>query len=249
MPLHQRVGEIFLANEPAEDRECFSTTLERFLVPDRGMEQDELSVVLLVESPHTTEVHPNAIGDRYPLAGGTTTSAGQRVRDKFMQCEQELDFPVEPIGQLVHQKHDTVQQLGIMNVSQLPFQKKPYVEQDNGVHQNSYWGNYIECMKTIRGYPRASSRNCANCQCLDDAIVENLRRRLECLHGNNPNVLLVRCGGVAQEFYRKAINREPVIVMPNTCCLPHPSHHSWKTRNCQDACLRNILGRLRPAPA
>ena len=258
--LHQRVGEIFLENESASARAAFSTSLERFLVPDRGTEREELEVVLLVESPHTTEISPPEINDRYPLAGDTENFAGRRVTDKFVECARELDLPQlalppQSIGSIVHQGRGTAQHLGIMNVSQLPFQCKAYrrrivSQRKNDCRNHERWDNYIDHMRIIRTSRCEGNRRDANCRRLDDAIAIDLRLRLDCLHIRKPNVQLVCCGGVAREFYWKAINRPPVcsIHRPPPCNLPHPSHSSWQTRNCQDACLRNILGRLRPAP-
>ena len=106
MPLLQRVGEIFIE---VEEREAFTNSLERFHVDDIGTtDQQELSVVLLVESPHTHEV-----GYQYPLAGNT----GRYVTGMLGNAVSG------PIGRFVHDGHHFLR-LGIMNVSRLPFQSK-----------------------------------------------------------------------------------------------------------------------------
>ena len=258
MPLNDRVGEIFLANRPAPERAAFSNSLKRFLVPDRGTDREELEVVLLVESPHTTEIFPPEINDRYPLAGDTANSAGLIVRHKLAECRPSLDLPPESIGSLVHQEHNTVQQLGIMNASQLPFQRGAYQfgiichrERDCRDHDN--WDNYIGCMKTILGGYWRDRRNCPNCRHLDDAIAVDLRLRLDCLHIRKPNVKLICCGGVAREFYRKAINRLPVcsINRLSPCNLSHPTNRGrggelWEDLDCEDECLGRIFAALGP---
>ena len=242
MPLHERVGEIFLANEYAEAQAPFPGSLARFLVPDIGIDQSGLRVVLLVESPHTGEVRPPEIDNRYPLAG----SAGRHVRDKLAQ--NQPDFPAGPIGSLVHQECDTVLRLGIMNVSQLPFQVAPYIRCNNGVRQTRYWGDYITCMEYIRkrpdilnypGFNRSGDLRCVINR-LQRTIVDDLKRRLSILHGRNPCVLLVRCGKVAKNFHEKTD-----IIMPNTCDLPHPSRNGWQTLDPQETqCLRRIVDLL-----
>ena len=249
--LHRRVGEVFLE---AEACAAFSDSLRRFLVPDRGTERDVLSVVLLVESPHTTEVLPRAIDDRYPLAGSDGNHAGRRVNDKFMDCE--LDLPEgQSIGRLVHQGCDTVRGLGIMNASQLPFQEGAYINQDgedqgDEIRRNTrIWNKYIKSIQYIRKiyqkerlgwktYKHVEELR-STIDCLECAIVMDLRERLRHLHRRNPDVLLVRCGYVARNFYTEAR-----IDIERTCDLPHPSHLSWNTLNCQNPCLHEIVTRL-----
>ena len=249
MPLHERVGEIFLANETDEVQADFSNSLARFLVPDIGIDQAGLRVVLLVESPHTHEVCHH-----YPLAGPRGTNAGRIVRDKLVQCRPEPQLPRQPIGKLVHQGHSAVQALGIMNVSQLPFQDTaydctPWVENDCRCRPE--WPNYIRRMKTIKKDPDvcADDRRTAECIRLDEEIAGDLGRRLRYLYEDNPDVLLVRCGEVAQEFYKKID-----ITMLHTCNLPHPNNlgsegERWQDLNCQNECLQNIIGRVGPPPA
>ena len=171
------------------------------------------------------------IHNRHPLEG----SAGRHVRDILEQGQ--LALPAEPIGRLVHRVDDTVRGLGIMNVSQLPFQKELYRNQDNGICHNQHWKDYIKCMEIIRKDPVARKRKCNKCQRLDDAIVEDLRRRLRSLCRRNSDVRLVPCGEVASTFYTKTKERY----------LPHPSRNGWEELNDQETqCLQNIRGLLRP---
>ena len=227
--LLQRIGEIFGNDLSAE--------LERFRVLDRGMCQDELRVVLLLESPHTDEVRPSEICNRYPLAGKT----GKDTRDLLDERLRNLGrkkLPDKSIGELVHRGcPDFIRQLGIMNVSQLPFQEDAY--QVFGAEPNSEkFKNYADCMKTIRGGPFALARQNNDCKKLDDAISEDLRVRLVALYGRKSDVLLIRCGEVAQGFYMKACK------MKNY--LPHPSEKTnsrgWQNLNSQGKqCLQKIL--------
>lgn len=217
----------------------FSNSLARFRVQDGGTDRGGLSVVLLVESPHTHEVRHG-----YPLAGSQGHHAGRLVRDKFMQFRPGLQLPEQPIGKLVNEEHDTVRTLGIMNVSQLPLKEESY-GQNNDVCQNQRWNEYKNYINTIRSGPGACTRQCTDCQNLDNAIAEDLRRRLRCLHENNPDVLLVRCGEVASAFYTKAVEHY----------LPHPSRKGWQglnpegRRSREEQYLQRIVCRLWPPQA
>ena len=225
----------------------FSTSLARFRVPDIGIDQAGLGVVLLVESPHTHEVCHH-----YPLAGPRETDAGRIVRDKLMECRQASQLPERPIGRLVLQG-DTVQQLGIMNVSQLPFlgaayDCTPWAENDCRGRYDE-WRHYIGYMKTIVENPGARRRVHARCLQLDNAIATDLGDRLANLHTNNPDVLLVRCGRAAQAFYGKTD-----ITMLHTCNLPHPTNRGsggerWQDLDCEAPRLQEIINRLWPNPA
>ena len=278
MPLHERVGEIFLANETDEVQAAFSASLARFRVEDAGIfapdgvtVRNELRAVLLVESPHTHEV-----GYHYPLAGDT----GRYVR-KVLDGEGNR-LPDGPIGRFVYDgclgglHHDNhlpdFHLLGIMNVSRLPFQSEAYdcvswEREGDDCRNHRRWRDYLECMEHIKDAPgvgnyeglkypdkdkrskngRGIGRLKDELNDLRDAIANDLIGRLEHLHGNYPDVLLVCCGGVAQKFYGRAANREPVITTLNTCDLPHPSMNGWQTLNCEERqCLRNIRDLLWP---
>lgn len=238
--LHQRVAEIFLEDEGA--RAPFSGSLARFRVPDTGIDREELNVVLLVASPHTDEV---CCG--YPLAG---SHSGTNVRNALNRCHAGGPLPDGPIGELVHNNVPNFLRLGIMNVSELPFEREaygpdciPYATEDCRCHPE--WPNYERHMNTIFAGPQRDRRNHPNCQRLDNEIAANLRLRLDCLHIIRPDVQLVCCGHIAQEFYRKAINRPPPFN------LPHPANRGqggerWQDLDCQNACLQSILGRLWP---
>lgn len=231
MPLLLRIGEIFNIN--------LSVSLERFRVPDTCAGRPGLEVVLLVESPHEQEVEAPEIDDRYPLAGTAERSAGRHVRDKLTEWAQDLELPVQPIGQLVHQEFDAVQRLGIMNVSQLPFQASPYAAVDGDVCENEHWDDYIKCMEHIKGNPYVRKYRWDKMNDLRVAITEDLKARLDNLVQCNPNVLLVPCGDVAAAFYlRAAIAR-----------LPHPSlkRGGWRTLNAEERRHKEtIIERLWP---
>lgn len=242
MPLSEAVASIY-AN--ADTRETFQNSLARFRVDDVGADRRDLEVVLLVESPHTHE-----IGYQFPLAGDT----GRRVRCVLDKCHVER-ISRGPIGRLVHDQapHPSVPRLGIMNVSQLPFESDaydclPWRANDCRGHDN--WDDYIADMSTIKDGPgvRACKRKRETCQRLDRAITSDLRRRLSGLYAYKPNILLVCCGEVAQEFFKKS------RCSLNWPCgnLPHPSPRrgGWKELSSQEGqCLRDIVNRIWPLQA
>ena len=233
MRLLQRIGKIFDPN--------LRDSLRRFRVKDSGIDRCELRVVLLVESPHTAEVsppdekNPHKIGNRYPLAG----ESGTTVSNKFMEWYPKLSGRLnEPIGKLVHNDNPNVNWLGIMNASQLPFQENVYQIPDGAIcRKHPKWDDYRSYMNIIREGPCRNGRSEVKCKELDDAIAEDLRGRLEFLHGNHPGVLLVRCGEVAKAFYAKAIEMNVY--------LPHPARQNWQNLNPQqNACLQEIRRRI-----
>lgn len=230
MPLHQNVGEIFLANGSDEERAAFSASLERFLVKDAGIFEsnigtvrNELKVVLLLESPHIDEVGlSDEIHNRHPLAG----TSGQAVTKVLMEWLPGLILQDnESIGSLVNRKHYDVRWLGIMNVSQLPFQSSAYNINDDARQNRPPWNEYKDSMSHIREKRRRCEDHDNPLRCkinqLYHTIIGDLRRRLELMKFGRPGVLLVCCGEVAQKLYEKA------DVRLCDTYVPHPSHNQW----------------------
>ena len=206
----REVGEVFGADLPH--------ALCRSRVPDIGIDGNcNLRMVLLCESPHTKEVHC-----QHPLAGRSgeeVTATFSELRPGIFSCENEA----RAIGRLVHDGHDDVGWLGIMNVSELPFQKGAYRGQDI-LGSCAGWREFKRCMAHIKKEPTVQNQNydVAEINSLQRAITKHLVRRL-C--GLPNNVSLICCGKVAQAYYFKA-----------TCCLetnrsilglPHPGRNGW----------------------
>ena len=269
MRLLQRIGEIF-----GED---FSNSLKRFRVKDSGTKRNKLEVVLLVESPDTDEVsppgedNPHEIGNRYPLAGEEARYSGKIVSNKFMEWYPRLGRLDEPIGKLVHDNAPAVNWLGIMNVSQLPFQEGAYEVPDDAVFRNHQcWTDYIECMKYIKKNPGIKTYTCRKrkdecisetrertqrlqqlrCKInkLEHAIIEDLAGRLEQLR---KDMQVMCCGEVAQIFYLKAsYYRSRRTNNRYILDFPHPARQNWQNLNPQqNVCLQEILERIRPPQA
>lgn len=235
MSLHEAIGEIFLANSSGQERVAFSDNLRaRFLVPDGGMDSGGLSAVLLVESPHTSEVNPPDVDDRFPLAGTSREAAGRRVRDHLNEWISGLALPEQPIGQLVHEGYSSVRRLGIMNVSRFPMQGEAYesVNRSEGdFRDDPRWESYVTCIEHIRSAPHRNvyrgfkCKFCSRSGFLKDVVNElrsaidgDLKGRLELLHDRFPSALLVCCGKVAQTFYDRT-----KVDWQNVANFPHPS--------------------------
>ncbi len=259
--LYQKVGEIFLENRPVAERAAFSDSLGCFHVPDVGTEdRKELRVVLLVESPHTAEVI-----DRYPLAGDDENQSGRIVSNKFMGWYSRLGPLDEPIGKLVHNRdignNPSINWLGIMNVSQLPFvadretgEGAYEVLEDAVCRDDERWDDYIKCMKHIKKYPYSrnykgvKTNGAIRLECevnrLQREIAIDLAERLRPL---GENVRLVCCGHVAQAFFFKTTCR--LESSRYILGLPHPSINGWE--NIEPACsrrMREILACIQPPP-
>ena len=183
---------------------------------------DDVKVILLCESPHTSEVCAG-----YPLAGDSGKDVTE-VLSKWMPKDYRFDTePIHPIGKLVSQQGCRIPWLGIMNVSELPFQDKAY-QDDDACRGCAKWSSYIKSMKYLRKNPkeRCPQNDCR--RALNCAIVKDLKSRLrslDCrLRARQRNILLIRCGKVAKEYYKKA------DVNGSWCIYdaPHPSRSQWK---------------------
>ena len=224
MPLHERVGSIFLANETDEVQAAFSASLARFRVEDAGIftpngvtVRNELRVVLLVESPHTDEIR-----NRHPLAG----RSGQDVTKVLMEWLPGLILQDnQSIGDLVNREHYDVRWLGIMNAGQLPFQSPAYNTNGDARQNRPPWKEYKDSMNHIRKKKKRCEDHHNPLRCkinqLYCAIIEDLRRRLEPIKSERPDVLLVCCGKVAQKLYKNTD-----IRLCDTYA-PHPSRNQW----------------------
>ena len=224
MPLLERVGEIFAGI--GEEGTQFSNSLRRFLVYDGGMDQDS-TVVLLAESPSEKEVEPDQIDCRHPLAG----DSGTFISNKLAQWKPELDFSA-PIGKLVHETCEVVCRLGVMNVSQLPFERKAYARSNiasrpRDCRDHESWGDFLKCMEYIREHPVGKTyknmeghRN--RIDNLERAIVEDLAQRLPPI-GEDVKVMCL--GERAQIFYLKSHYYRS--THSHILDFPHPSHGHW----------------------
>ena len=123
--LPQKLAEAVTQAEGDCLRRQIAGFLRRFQVGDLTCDTQKLKVVLLCESPHTDEVCK-----QYPLAG----YSGEVVADvlvKDVLCTSTPDVQNRAIGRLVKSGNSRFEWLGIMNVSSLPLQLKPYYRESD----------------------------------------------------------------------------------------------------------------------
>ena len=206
--------------------------LGHFQVNDLLCDTRKLKVVLLCESPHTDEVCK-----QYPLAGHSgEVVAGVLVRDVL--CTPTPDVQNQAIGSLVKGGNSCFEWLGIMNVSSLPLQLKPYYRESDSCALNNIYP-LIQILGNF-GYIRENPKTAANAENKDDypcirVIMNNLKTRLSDLHRQNSGITYVSCGEVARYFFCKA--RPDGIGADKTASVPHPSSRKpWRKKD----------GKLRP---
>ena len=225
-----------LAEAVVTEDECLRGQIASFLgsfqVNDLLCDKQNLKVVLLCESPHTDEVCK-----QYPLAG----HSGKIVASVLMKdvlCTSTSDVQSQAIGELVKDRNSCFKWLGIMNVSSLPLQLKPYYRESDSYALNNIYP-LIQILGNF-GYIRETPKAAANAENNNDypcirVIMNDLRTRLSGLHGQNPGITYVPCGDVARYFFCKACPDE--IGADKTVSVPHPSSRKpWRKKD----------GKLRP---
>lgn len=211
------IGNIF-------DREL-ACLLEPFLVPDVPCEDanwDIIRKVLLVESPHVSEIEAG-----YPLAGCDDKEGGMGVTRLLQDHLPNAGIPSCPIGKLVSTGHDRVSCLGILNVCRLPFQAKAYKKQCREfalLENHARWNELRKAFKKIKKYPFVVIRENSVQKSIDHAIVRDLKRRLQKIHHLDSEGLAC-CGEFSLAFYAKT----------QVAYLRHPSHRFWEKDDSKDA--------------
>ena len=215
MSLFERIERTF-GNE-------VSKGLREFCVPDSVFPHSvgQLSVVLLLESPRIEEVSYG-----YPLAGYTGLYVG-----RFLGRRAGKLLPNEPVGRSVYERSSYTSRLGIMNASRFPLERKAYTNFLCGPELTDHWKDYMTHMNTIKGGAHVSpdGRRSDECKQLDHVINDDLKSRLECLKKSSPEVLIVRCGPVAQKLCDRTGSG-----IESTCNLPHPSRNGWRDLKSQE---------------
>lgn len=201
--------------------------LGRFQVNDVPCDKQNLKVVLLCESPHTNEVCK-----QYPLAG----RSGKRITDVLMKdvlCTPTSDVQEQAIGELVKDGNSCFKWLGIMNVSSLPLQLKPYSRESDPCALNDIYPliQILYNFGYIKKYPEtaANAENKNDYPCIR-VIMNNLKTRLSDLHGQNSDITYVSCGDVAEYFFDMA--RPRGIDTDKIASVPHPSSRKpWRKKD------------------
>ena len=186
--------------------------------------------ILLCESPHTSElIH------KHPLAG----NAGLKVSKKLID-DPRVGFSTSqasPIGcLLVNSQHQVLDSIGLMNVSQLPLQRKAY-----SCSLHSAYRNLFDPFSKIQNNEDERIRNRIGRERVWKAIGNDLCRRLE-LAGD---VVLVPCGHVARGYLRWAMDTCASLASLQTYTseVRHPSAWNSDQQNSICALIAYIVGR------
>lgn len=204
--------------------------INQYIVEDlvSHLQNEQTSTVLLLESPHTSEV-----SQRYPLAG----TAGVRVAKAFLGTDEQS------IGEILHNWRNLpsgsiLRHIGIMNVCRLPMQCDPYC-------RSLRRHEVLRHLKTIRNNPAAKTRRNRDAQNIEADIKQDLERRIADVKERIPNVKFVVCGIVARTFARKVGLCNQYILY----CVPHPGRvRRWPehgaVQNMVEACRLTYTNRI-----
>lgn len=181
--------------------------LEDHLVNDLTghLQPEKRNTILLMESPHKSEVCKS-----YPLAGqagAIVVGAFVGTMGEILHCEQFDDTPFK-----------IFRQIGVMNVSRLPLQRKAYKNVVGALCEKGCNLKALLCdLKKVRKNFESGVQPTPRTENVVDAIKDDLKRRIEALRCRCPNVSYVACGRIARNFLTAAC---PDIQADY---VPHPS--------------------------
>lgn len=220
-------------------------------VVEDSLNGEELRTVLLCESPHSDE-----ISHGHPLAG----HSGRRITEAFSCYHPDFGALSEPIGCLLRQLHDgeTIEQLsatalnslnslGLMNVSRLPLQGSAYCLDVRVSYSDLLC--YFESIKmTLENSNKNIAQGVRYLRSLEDglpslqvyeALRDDLLCRLQQFQGQD--VAVIPCGKVASVFFYWATLEPNDDEIPNDF-VPHPSSPWWKRRRSK---VQRLVARIR----
>ena len=214
-------------SEPARIEDAFSSdlldVLRRFVVDDltQHLRPQSGQVILLFESPHSTEVIA-----RHPLAG----KSGLIVFKAFCPCvagETNHHTMGEVLRCRLFDEFPCFRHLGVMNVSRLPLQEKPYPSSVRRKLPSSL----LRAFGAIRSRPKV----CANKRRTENRpfarlIYRDLQTRItEIRHRlGAANVNFVACGELAKAYLRVHLR------VPFCHELSHPVAGDWNSPDVVD---------------
>lgn len=178
---------------------------------------DSATFIFILESPHVQELK-----NRAPVAG----SSGKTMASVLL--DQSVD---KPLGLLVKQNVEAgfpdkrLNKIGIMNVSNIPLQKKAYDFHD--VQQYEFFFELLEKIRTTNERTVYSSQEMNE---LQTALLHQFNENLKQLIGRK--CTLVPCGRFAQKFFRLSTIRDSSWNIIDD--VPHPSYNSWNQTRYQE---------------
>lgn len=188
-------------------------SLKKFIVPDLTINNMQLEVVLILESPHTKEILHG-----HPLAG----QAGQRMAFIFKHHGLLSIFnPLSPLGCQV--KKLKYPKLSIINACVIPMHNNAYT----GVCMSSIDARLSKKLTKVKTkLQRKIMHNYKPVGVVEKFIVSNFHNRINSIINscNGKVICFIPCGNFATNVFNACnISGHTVI---NGC--PHPSSRNWK---------------------
>lgn len=193
---------------------------------------ESATFIFILESPHVHELKYRA-----PVAGSSGKTMASILLGKSID---------KPLGLLVKQNielgnpYETLNKIGIMNVSNIPLQRKAYAS--HLVQQYEFFFQMLEKLRTSNHRIKYSSNDLND---LQNVLLTRFNQQLKRLIDRN--CTLVPCGRFAQKFLNLSTIRDKKwnIIYD----VPHPSYNSWnqkryqqKITELQKAFIGNELG-------
>lgn len=181
---------------------------------------DTASFIFILESPHIQELKHSA-----PVSGSSGKTMASVLLDQTVE---------KPLGILVKENAEAgfpdkkLNQIGIMNVSNIPLQKKAYDIDD--IKQNEFFFDLLEKIRTTNERTVYSNPELND---LQSALLQKFNEHLKQICGRT--CTLVPCGRFAQKFLRMSTVKEDnwKIIYD----VPHPSYNSWNQTRYRDKIL------------
>ncbi len=172
---------------------------------------DQANFIFILESPHTAELKHNI-----PVAGRSGTTMSRHLLGE--------DFK-QPLGILLKENaqagfiNEKLNKIGLLNVSQIPMQRKAYTDEETIKHHDSF----ISKLETIRTSNQTTTYSSHDLNEVQAALVFNFKNRLNEL--SNRECTLIPCGRFSQKFFGLAnLMSSHWSVIEE---VPHPSYNSW----------------------
>lgn len=220
------------------------TDLEQFVVPDFVPEATR--IVLLLESPHTAEIQCDP---KHPLAGSSGRNVTEAIRCRI--CNFGHSAVLGCLLKHSNVRHPVLNGIGVMNVSELPLQEKPYQRMLDQNCRRKY-GRLLACFRCIKrelGKLIDISNDPSDTFCSDvtprifSAIEQGLKDRLM---GLPQSSCVVPCGHVARNFFRRVFQAPDIQsrrIVEYQGKVPHPARKNW-AKSCNIPAVDALVHRL-----
>lgn len=197
----------------SEMSESFQTIIEKLsenysvqsLIPNTA------TFIFILESPHVQELKHQA-----PIAG----SSGKTMTTKLLGETYN-----QPLGLLIKQNLEVrnyetlLNKIGVMNVSNIPLQRKAYNDEQL-VHRYESFFTLLEKIRTTNEKTTYASEQLNELQCI---LLSRFNSELEKLLDRKCTI--IPCGRFAQKFLKlSTVRGEDWTIIHD---IPHPSYNSW----------------------